>query len=142
MFHFQLTSLRRSWVWLSLAVAVSGCGKASHDQFVPQATSARAALETALKAWQSGAAYDTIKSATPAVQPFDARWQSGAKLKSFEIVREMPQEGQEPKKFEVRVELEGAESITDAYLVLGKDPLHVFREQDYQKASGVGGGSP
>ena len=138
MFRFKLTAPQRAGLLLSLVVVVGGCAKASQDKFIPQATSARAALETALKAWQSGAAYDTIKSATPTVQPFDARWQSGMKLKSFEIVREVPQDG--PKKFEVRVELEGAEPATDMFLVLGKDPLHVFREQDYQKASGVGGG--
>ena len=139
MFRFKLTA-RRSSLWMSLVVVVCGCGRASQDSFIPPATSARSALETALKAWQSGAAYDTIKSATPAVQPFDARWQSGMKLKSFEIVREVPQEG--PKKFEVRVELEGAEAVTDIIWVVGKDPLHVFRDQDYQKASGVGGESP
>ncbi|MBI5757484.1 MAG: hypothetical protein HZA46_03070 [Planctomycetales bacterium] len=140
MFRFELTAQRRSSLWMSLVVVVCGCGRASQDSFIPPATSARSALETALKAWQSGAAYDTIKSATPAVQPFDARWQSGMKLKSFEILREVPQEG--PKKFEVRVELEGAEAVTDVFLVVGKDPLHVFRDQDYQKASGVGGESP
>jgi len=137
MFCFSLTAPRRCCLWLALVAGVAGCGKASQDKFIPAAASARAALDSALKAWQSGAAYDTIKSATPAVQPFDARWQSGMKLKSFEIVREVPQEG--PKKFEVRVELEGTEPVTDVFLVLGKDPLHVFREQDYQKASGIGG---
>jgi hypothetical protein len=140
MIRFKLTALPRSAQWSLLVVVVCGCGRASQDSFIPQATSARLALETALKAWQSGAAYDTIKSATPAVQPFDARWQSGMKLKSFEIVREVPQEG--PRKFEVRVELEGTDPVTDVFLVVGKDPLHVFRDQDYQKASGIGGESP
>lgn len=140
MFHVNRDSWRRGCLCLLLTVVVAGCGGGSEKKYVPQSMSARAAVETALKSWQSGGAYDTIKTASPQVQPYDARWQAGQKLKSFEIVREVPNDG--PKKFEVRVELDGAESVDDVFLVVGIDPLNVFREQDYQKASGVGGESP
>lgn len=141
MFHVKLSAPTGSQVWMMLAFALTGCGGGKSDQrYVPQSMSARSAVETALKSWQAGGAYDTIKTGTPQVQPYDSRWQAGQKLKSFEIVREVPNEG--PKKFEVRVELEGAEPVNDVYLVVGIDPLNVFREQDYQKASGVGGDSP
>jgi hypothetical protein len=140
MFHLKLDLWRLGGLCLLVIPAVSGCDGGSAKKYVPQSMSARTAIETALKSWQSGGAYDTIKTDTPSVQPYDARWQSGQKLKSFEIVREVSNDG--PKKFEVRIELEGAEPVNDVYLVVGIDPLNVFREQDYQKASGVGGESP
>ena len=45
------------------------------------------------------------------------------------------------KAFIVKMKLvDEPEEQEDTYLVIGKDPLMVFRKQDYNKASGVGGG--
>ena len=123
---------------LTLFMLVLGCG-ASDRKYIPSQSTARGALEAALKAWKSGAAHGTVKSFQVPVETFDARWQAGKKLEQFEILREEPSEG--PKTFVVKMKLaDDKEEQEVTYLVLGKDPLLVFRKEDYNKASGVGGG--
>ena len=120
---------------LLLLCGAGGCGAQSHDRYVPRTTVAQNALETALSAWKNGEPYKEIKTAKPAVQPFDARWQAGKKLEEFEILKELPAEG--PKQFLVRMKVEGdAEPREVIYHVVGIDPIHVFGDADYKKASG------
>ena len=127
-----------SVAFLTLTLLVLGCG-ASDRKYIPSQSTARGALEAALKAWKSGAAHGTVKSFQVPVETFDARWQAGKKLEQFEILREEPSEG--PKTFVVKMKLaDDKEEQEVTYLVLGKDPLLVFRKEDYNKASGVGGG--
>jgi hypothetical protein len=123
---------------LMLPFFVLGCGE-SDRKYIPSQSIARGALEAALSAWKSGEAHGTVKSYQVPVETFDARWQAGKKLKEFEILREEPSDG--PKTFVVRMtSSEDKEPQEVTYLVVGKDPLLVFRKEDYNKASGLGGG--
>lgn len=127
---------------LSLSLGITfliGCGKSDAD-YIPSETIARDALSASLTSWQSGQALGTLKVGEAAVDTFDARWRDGKKLETFEIVSEIPTtEG--PKKFTVKLKMaDDKESIEDTYLVVGNNPLLVFRQQDYDKASGMGGG--
>ena len=125
-------------VSLTLFLLALGCGE-SDRKYIPSQSTARGALEAALKAWKSGAAHGTVKSFQVPVDTFDARWQAGKALERFDILREEPSEG--PKTFVVKMKLaDDKEEQEVTYLVLGKDPLLVFRKEDYNKASGVGGG--
>ena len=125
-------------VSLTLFLLAIGCGE-SDRKYIPSQSTARGALEAALKAWKSGAAHGTVKSFQVPVDTFDARWQAGKKLEQFEILREEPSEG--PKTFVAKMKLaDDKEEQEVTYLVLGKDPLLVFRKEDYNKASGMGGG--
>lgn len=126
----------RNWL-LALAMAIIGCGANSEKKYIPSTTAARDALDATLAAWKSGAPYGPIQSGKTPVNVFEGRWQAGKKLESFEVLREEPSEG--PKKFVVSTKLIGEAKPTEiAYLVVGKDPLLVFREDDFLKASGVG----
>ena len=66
---------------------------------------------------------------------FDARWQSGSKLERYEIIEEVS--GKQHPHFRVNLKLAGKPEETTEYLVVGIDPLLIFREADYRKASGM-----
>ncbi len=126
-----------SVVSLVTAFLAIGCGETDR-KYVPSQSTARGALEAALNAWKSGAAHGTVKGFQVPVDTFDARWQAGKKLDEYEIVREEPTDG--PKTFIVKMKLAGEANHSEVtYLVVGKDPLLVFRKEDYNKASGMGG---
>lgn len=118
-----------------LLIVLLGCGGDTTQRYVPAAASARSGLETALSTWKSGAAHGTITTSTPAIDVFDARWQSGKKLESYEILEEIT--GQEHPQFKVRLKLADAPEETTTYRVVGIDPLLVFRDADYQKTTGM-----
>ncbi len=124
-----------------LVLTTFGCGSRSQSEYVPASTQARSALEAALNAWKSGKPYETVADHKPPVQTFDARWQAGAKLESFEILKELDEPDKSaPKKFVVKEQLAGGKAGEEStFYVLGKDPLHVFREVDYFQASGLPG---
>ena len=111
-----------------------GCGRESTAKYIPSSTVAREALQTALTTWQSGTAHGTIESTQPAINVFDLRWQGGQKLESFQIVEEIT--GQEQPAFGVKIKLNNKPEETNTYLVVGIDPLLIFRDIDYKKATG------
>jgi hypothetical protein len=119
----------------ALLLAAPGCGGGGSARYIPKAADARAALQTALSTWQSGTAHGPITSSKPEINVFDARWKAGKKLESFEILEEIT--GQEHPQFKVKMKLAGGPEETATYLVVGIDPLHVFRDADYQKTIGM-----
>lgn len=123
---------------LPLVLIMSGCGGGSSvSEFHPAGDPAKAALTTALNAWKSGRDKPgTIEKSKPAIQVQDSVWDSGRKLKEFQIGSEqMPAEG--PTRFKVKLTFEGDPAEEEAeYVVFGKDPLWVCRDKDYQKMTG------
>ena len=107
-----------------------GCSRNSDKTYVPASATARDALTAALGAWQNGRRPGKIETAGAAVQAVDSQWQAGAKLRGFEILGEQPSEG--PKQFSVRLSLdELAKDQEVRYVVVGRDPIWVVREEDY-----------
>jgi hypothetical protein len=126
----------RSQVGLLLvAIFLSGCSSDRTTDYIPESKDARAALETALSAWQSGAAYEPITSSSPVLNVFDSRWQAGQKLEKFEILEELPET--ERPEFKVRMQLAGKPEETLTYIIVGIDPLQIFRDADYKRATGM-----
>jgi hypothetical protein len=115
---------------------LAGCGGAGTGRYVPASTTARATLETALQAWQAGGKPGLVAAGPPAIQVVDAKWEAGQKLAGYEILREEP--GQGPRWFAVKLKLQTppGEQVVK-YAVLGNDPLWVYREEDFQKLSGM-----
>ena len=130
-----MKSLPRTIVWAALLLAMGPLGCGSNSRYIPAASTARDALQTALAAWQSGTAHGPIESSKPVINVFDARWQAGKKLESFEIVEEIA--GQEHPQFKVRLQLKGQPEETPTYHVIGIDPLNIFRDVDYQRAASM-----
>lgn len=117
---------------------VVGCGeKSTVESFTPPKDIAHEALTTALDAWQNGQAKPgEIENAELNVQVADPQWARGAKLKSYEIVEEQP--GDSPRKFTVKLTLEGEATPSErTYVVVGKDPLWVMPEDEYNRSSGM-----
>jgi hypothetical protein len=115
-------------------VLAAGCGGKGYERYVPSQKSARAALETALTAWQNGQPPGRIESGSPAIQATDSQWKAGKKLASYEIVDEEPGDG--PVWFSVRLKLQNAKKEQVVrYVVVGKDPLWVYREDDYKQVT-------
>lgn len=126
------------FIVLGLSLAIAGCFGAPEKRYIPSADAARDALTAALEHWKSGEKHGTVTDHAVPINVFDARWQNGKKLQSFEILHEEASDG--PKIFIVKMKLdEDQEEKEVQYRILGKNPLLIFREQDYQKASGMGG---
>lgn len=130
--------MRRFPLLFLCLVCAAGCGtKATFDRYVPAEDKARAALEAALNSWQSGQAPGRLTATQPPVEIQDMKWKSGQKLGSFEILSHEPNQGG-PQWFSVKLVLKkpAGEQVV-RYCVLGNDPLWVYREEDYNKLSGM-----
>jgi hypothetical protein len=108
----------------------AGCGTGSSAP--PSGEVARTALEKALTTWRDGGKPGSLKGVEPAVQVTDTPWSHGQRLGSYEILHE--DTGAAEKRFTVRLTLAKPERVEEVqYYVLGKDPVMVFRDQDYQR---------
>ncbi|HEV3438987.1 MAG TPA: hypothetical protein VG122_16595 [Gemmata sp.] len=131
---------KRGWVMPILAgcllAVCAGCSSKSNDKFIPSETRAREALEAALTAWKDGKKPGLIDGTPIPVQAVDSQWLAGKKkLTDYEIVAQEPGEG--PPLFSVRLTIQGSsQPIIVRYYVVGKDPLWVYREEDYNAPKG------
>jgi hypothetical protein len=129
-------SLPRHLVWsvpALLVIVAGGCTGRARDgkRFVPSVENARQALEAALRDWQAGSQPGKVASTSPSVQVVDSHRQPGQRLASFEILGEVGGEG--PRCFLVRLSLQQpAQEARARYVVVGVDPLWVFREEDFE----------
>jgi hypothetical protein len=123
--------------------AVSGCGpKRVASDYVPAASQARQALEQMLASWQRGETDKPefqLSGGGPRVQIIDKEFKAGKKLLQSEIVSEKPTQPNGPRQIAVKLTFEGSDSPVEAtYFVVGIDPLLIFRDKEYEQASGMG----
>jgi hypothetical protein len=132
----QRTIARAAAAALCLAAA-AGCSR-SYDRYIPSEDAARKALEAALDAWKGGQAKPgPVEGTSPPVQAVDSRWQAGQRLTGYEILEEEPSTGG-PRVFSVRLTMPApAAPATVRYYVVGRDPLWVYREDDYKLPAGM-----
>lgn len=120
---------------------VTGCGggRPAND-YIPAANQARQAVEQMLEAWTKGEPADKkmqLSGNGPSLKLFESQ-RSTKKLAKFEVVREIPATENEPPQVAVKLTFDGQEKVVDAtYYVVGIDPLNVFRDVEYQQASGM-----
>lgn len=116
-----------------LCAGLVGCGSSDRDGFdryLPGPDAARAAVSTALAAWKSGRPTGRVEGATPTVEVVDSSRRPQRPLKSFEVVG--PVGGDEARVFAVRLILDDPpEEKVERYKVIGREPLWVFREEDF-----------
>jgi hypothetical protein len=117
---------------LLLALAFVGCSSHHRNEdFVPAEAAARRALEVYLHAWQQGHHADEVPNTSPRVIGGDSLHAAGRKLEGFTVVGPAP--GDAPRCFAVRLKLDGpAEEVRERYVVVGLDPIWVFRYPDYE----------
>jgi len=117
-----------------LAAASFGCGGRASDpaRFVPSSPAAKQALTAALEAWRRGRPTGLIADASPPLQFVDESRPKDQRLLNFEILGEIPGDG--PRTFNVVLETENpTQRETVRYVIVGIDPLWVFRQFDYDK---------
>lgn len=108
----------------------SGCSKSDPSRYVPTPAVAEEALRAALEAWREGQPVGTVTSYRVPIQVADAHRRAGQKLKAFEILGEVAVDG--GRRFQVRLDLENPDAEEKVqYIVVGIDPLWVFRREDY-----------
>jgi hypothetical protein len=130
----------RAAVALAL-VGLAGCGqgKKKVEDFTPAADNARKALAAALDHWKAGNAPGPVPGQTPGVEVVDSAWRGGLKLREYEILsEEPPANNQGPRTFTVKLTPAQGPPVEAKYMVLGIDPLLVYRDKDFAKLSGAG----
>jgi hypothetical protein len=121
--------LPRVLAGIALAI-LSGCGGTGHARFTPRGDEARVAVETVLSAWRDGQAYNKIEVA-PRIQVIDSAWRDGKAIEKFEILRE--EDGEDgTKSVSARLSFKKPQAESEVvYVVFGRDPIWVYREEDY-----------
>ena len=114
-----------------LFVACAGCSRAQRNEdFVPQEDTARAALDAYLRAWSQGHTAQTIPGTNPPVMVVDDLRQKRT-LKRYTILGPTPADA--PMCFAVQLTLGNPDAeVRERYVVVGLDPLWVWRYDDYQ----------
>lgn len=118
---------------------LAGCSKGGKvEDFTPPSDKAQKALEAALTHLQAGHAPGTVPGTAPQVQLVDTKSKAG-QIKGFEVIGEdsPKSESSVPRYFKVRLIPAKGSPQEVRYVVVGIDPLWVYREEDYQSLSGM-----
>jgi hypothetical protein len=120
-----------------LCTVGAGCSNKGYDKYVPSQDKARQALEATLNAWRDGKKPGAVEGAPVGVQAVDSYWQQGEKITGYEILQEEPNEG--PRVFSVQLTMQRppGKQVNVRYFVVGKEPLWVYREDDYKAPAGM-----
>jgi hypothetical protein len=114
-----------------LLLVVSGCGSGGSEGF-PSDDVARRSLEAALTSWRDGGKPGAVPGMQPPVEVHDTPWSLGDRLSTYEIVGE--NKGAAERRFSVRLSLAKPDRTQEVeYYVLGRDPVMVFRDEDYAR---------
>jgi hypothetical protein len=115
------------------AAGCTGCSKggSSYERYVPSEAVARAALDTALSAWQNGLPAGEMDGGAVKIQVVDSFRRAGQILRSYEVLGEV--KGKDgPRCFAVRLELDNPrEEQKLRYYAMGIDPIWVMRQEEY-----------
>jgi hypothetical protein len=123
--------------WALLAAGTFGCAARNENAatgFLPGWAEARHALVSALTAWRDAPSPLPASFDTQSVQFVDKQRRPGQRLLAFQILGQLDAEN--ARQFTVRLNLDGEESPQLVkYNVLGRDPIWVFRLEDYEMIS-------
>ncbi len=121
-------------VLLVLGACGAGIGCHRSPDYIPSVKTSREALDTALSAWVNGQPIGPINTVSPPIQVVDTAWWKGQRLASYEVLDEETTKDGLPC-FSVRLHKSapsGEETVR--YVITGKSPVWVYREEDYQKS--------
>jgi hypothetical protein len=120
---------------LALVGVPAGCG-GGLSRYSPTNDEARSSLEAALTAWRDGKPFGEV-DAKPRVRPVDSAWQSGQQIDSFQIGEQEDGENG-TKQFVVKLAMKNNKGSQDVrYIVHGRDPVWVYREEDYRRTQNM-----
>ena len=135
---------RKSYLcWGLVLVFLVGCWHKSVSDFETPDSVVQSALSTTLTAWQDGKPPGKIEGASRPIQVIDSHWENGDKLKSFEILgEEEPAAEGPPRWFSVKLTRPDGQEETVRYVLVGKESIWIYREDDFARVAGMEGGFP
>ena len=123
--------MRRRALFLTMLAALAGCGGGSAP--LPSANDARQALQTSLDAWKAGKPASSLAAEKPSIEFVDFEWKAGKALTEFSLGQEAP--GQGVQTLSATLTLKGEPGPKEVkYMVLGLEPMRIFRDEDYNRA--------
>ncbi len=122
--------------WLAIASFAAGCGDAPRGpaEFVaPGLESSKAALVASLDAWKADRRTSGVMiGSKPSIGVVDST-RTDRPLLDYEVVGPL-MVVEKARPFAVRLVLGGPrEAVETRYLVMGQDPLWVFRQEDFER---------
>jgi hypothetical protein len=123
---------RSDWVLIVLALGMNGCSKLpDRPPIVPDSAQGRRAIAAAMASWKAGHPAGGVEPTSPRVQVGDTHRKPGQRLEGYEILGESADSS--ARTFTIRLALvEPEERPIVRFLVVGIDPILVFREEDYE----------
>lgn len=110
-----------------------GCGDRTPN-YTPSVSVAEAAVRRALDAWQAGESPGEIPNTQPVIHVVDVGRKPGQTLGGYRVLGET--RGPSGRTFAVTLNLlNPPEDLKTQYIVVGIDPLWVFRQEDYELLS-------
>ncbi|MDR3634433.1 MAG: hypothetical protein P4L84_11560 [Isosphaeraceae bacterium] len=104
------------------------------ERYVPAPEAARAAVTLTMDGWRKGLTPDETVGQHPEVHVVDKHRRPEQHLANYEILGEVAAEN--ARGFAVRVTFDGSdEPQVVRYLIVGTDPMWVFRQEDYEMIS-------
>jgi hypothetical protein len=124
--RFLIATVAAAW-----SCAAPGCGQRNTTaRYVPAPQQAEAAIKLAFDAWKQGAAAGPVAGSMPAVHVTDSYRRPDERLVAYEILGEVP--GDTPRCYAVSLQFDSAREEKARFVVVGVDPLWVFRLEDLQ----------
>jgi hypothetical protein len=118
-----------------IAGSAPGCNSeaAAIQRFIPSQESSQSAISKAFDAWKTGVPAGPVPETTPLVHLTDNHRKPNERLVSYRILGEVP--GDTPRCYAVELKFDPPRDERARYVVVGIDPLWVFRMEDYQLLS-------
>ncbi len=111
-------------------VAIVGCGGSAP---LPSTTKAREALQKSLETWKAGKPAESLVGEKPSVEVVDFEWKAGKVLTDFSLGEDTPGEGTQTLSATLTIQGESTPKPVQ-YMVLGIDPVRIFRDEDFRRA--------
>lgn len=124
---------RACWfLGLLVAAGLSGCEADPEPiAIVPDPAKGRQAIEAAMASWKAGHPAGVVEPTSPRIQLVDTHRKPGQALVGFEILADSADA--RVRTFSLRLALSGPEERPVVrFLVVGIDPILVFRQEDYE----------
>ena len=125
----RLIRLLLTSVLISLALTSGGCGTKTPN-YTPSLEIAEDAVRRGLDKWKTGEPAGELRGTHPLIHVTDGGRKLGQTLESYQILGEV--RGVCGRTIAVTLQLNNpAEELKARYIVLGIDPLLVFRQEDF-----------
>jgi hypothetical protein len=123
--------MRHRALFLITLAALAGCGGGSAP--LPSTDQARQALQTSLDAWKAGKPASSMAGEKPSIEIVDFEWKAGKVLSDYSLGQDSP--GQGVQTLSASLTIKGESSPKEVkYMVLGLEPMRIFRDEDYNRA--------